>query len=123
MKKSNFITLILGTISGMMFALGMCMALLPEWKAEKPGIVFGGIGIILGIITMLLWRKMENKKPIHISPKNIFTIFVAIIGALTLGVGMCFCMVWNKMVIGIIIGIAGIILLLCLIPLIKGFKE
>lgn len=31
MKKSNFAALILGTISGVFFALGMCMALLPEW--------------------------------------------------------------------------------------------
>lgn len=28
MKKSNFAALILGTISGIFFALGMCMALL-----------------------------------------------------------------------------------------------
>ena len=27
MKKSNFIALILGTVSGVFFALGMCMAL------------------------------------------------------------------------------------------------
>ena len=30
MKKSNFVALILGTISGVFFALGMCMALLPH---------------------------------------------------------------------------------------------
>lgn len=32
MKKSNFVALVLGTISGVFFALGMCMALLPEWN-------------------------------------------------------------------------------------------
>lgn len=30
MKKSNFAALILGVIGGVFFALGMCMALLPE---------------------------------------------------------------------------------------------
>ena len=30
MKKSNFVALILGTISGVFFSLGMCMALLTE---------------------------------------------------------------------------------------------
>lgn len=30
MKKSNFIALILGTIGVVFFALGMCMAMLPE---------------------------------------------------------------------------------------------
>ena len=28
MKKSNFVALILGTVGGVFFALGMCMALL-----------------------------------------------------------------------------------------------
>ncbi len=123
MKKSSFTALVLGTISGMLFALGMCMALLPEWNAFKPGIIFGCIGLVLGIITILVWRKMEHKAPIKISGKNLLTIAVGIVGAVTLGVGMCFCMVWNKMIAGIIIGMIGIVLLLCLIPLIKGIKE
>ena len=31
MKKKDFITLIMSTVGGILFALGMCMALLPEW--------------------------------------------------------------------------------------------
>ena len=38
MKKSNFVAMILGTIGGILFALGMCMAMIPEWNAFKPGI-------------------------------------------------------------------------------------
>ena len=109
-------------MSGVFFALGMCMALIPEWNAMKPGIVFGSLGLILGFITMLVWRKMENKAPIKLSGKSVLVIVVGIIGALALGVGMCFCMVWSKIAIGIAIGLAGIIVLLCLIPLIKGIK-
>lgn len=30
MKKSNFVALILGTVSGIFFALGMCMAMIEE---------------------------------------------------------------------------------------------
>lgn len=33
MKKSNFVAMILGTIGGILFALGMCMTLIPEWNA------------------------------------------------------------------------------------------
>ncbi len=123
MKKSSFITLILGTVSGMLFALGMCMVLIPEWNAFKPGIVFGAVGIVLGIVTTIIWRKMNKKVPIKISAKTLGTVALGIIGALLLGVGMCFCMVWSKMVLGIVVGVIGIILLLCLIPLVKGFKE
>ena len=42
MKKKNFVTLIMSVIGGILFALGMCMALLPEWDAMTPGIVVGG---------------------------------------------------------------------------------
>lgn len=123
MKKSSFVAMLLGTISGVLFALGMCMALIPEWDAFQPGIIFGCIGLILGLITIIIWRKMERKQPIQISGKTILTIIVGVFGALALGVGMCFCMVWGKMVIGIIIGLIGIIVLLSLIPLVKGIKD
>jgi len=39
-----------------------------------------------------------------------------------LGVGMCFTMVWNQMVLGTLLGLAGIVLLIFLIPLVKGLK-
>jgi len=122
MKKSSFVALVLGTVSGMLFALGMCMALLPEWNAFRPGVVMGGVGIVLGIITLAIWRKMTGKEPIKLSPKTVFSVVVGILGALLLGVGMCFCMVWSKMVLGIIIGMVGIVVLLSLIPLTKGLK-
>ncbi|MGN0660169.1 MAG: hypothetical protein ACI4JX_00455 [Oscillospiraceae bacterium] len=122
MKKSSFAAMILGTVSGVLFALGMCMALIPEWNAFKPGIVFGVLGLVLGFITIFVWRRMERKNPIKFSAKTILTVAVGIAGALALGVGMCFCMVWGKMVLGIVIGLVGIVVLLCLIPLIKGIK-
>ena len=42
MRKKDFVTLIMSTIGGILFALGMCMALLPEWGAMTQGIVMGG---------------------------------------------------------------------------------
>ena len=83
MKKKDFITLVMSTVGGILFALGMCMALIPEWAAMTQGIV---------------------------------------IGAILFGVGMCMTMVWNILVPGVIVGIVGIVLLLCLIPVIKGLK-
>ncbi len=123
MKKSSFLALVLGVISGMLFAIGMCMALLPEWNAFEQGIVLGCVGLVLGLITIFVWRKMEKKAPIHISGKAVLTIIVGIVGALLLGVGMCFVMVWNKLVVGIIVGIVGIVSLLSLIPILNGLKD
>ncbi len=123
MKKSSFVALVLGTVSGMLFAIGMCMALLPDWNAFTEGVVFGVIGLILGSITLLVWRKMEKRAPIRITGRAVITIAVGIAGALLLGVGMCFCMVWEKMLVGIPVGMVGIVALLCLIPLTKGIKD
>ncbi len=122
MKKSTFIAMILGTIGGILFALGMCMALIPEWNAFKPGVVMGCIGIIVLLIMVIVWRKMENKAPVKLSGKTIGAALIGIIGALLLGVGMCLTMVWSHMVMGIVIGLVGIVVLLCLIPFIKGLK-
>ena len=63
MKKSSFAAMVLGTVSMVLFALGMCMALIPEWGTFKPGIVFGCVGLALGLITLIVWRKMEHKAP------------------------------------------------------------
>ncbi len=123
MKKSSFVTMLLGTVSGVLFALGMCMALIPEWDSFRPGVVLGGAGIFLGMATVILWRKMEGRRPVHISGKTVLTIAVGIAGALALGVGMCFTMVWGRMVLGILLGLAGILILLCLIPMTKGIKD
>ena len=123
MKKSNFAALILGTISGVFFALGMCMALLPEWGMRNQGIVTGVIGLVLMLVTVIVWRRMEGKAPIRLSGKAVGGTLLSVFGALLFGVGMCLCMVFEKMLLGIIIGIAGIVVLLMLIPLLKGLHD
>lgn len=122
MKKSNFVALVLGTISGVFFALGMCMALLPEWGMRNQGIVCGVIGLVLALVTWLVWRKMEGKAPIKVSGKIVGTVLLGVVGALLLGVGLCLCMAFGKMVLGIVVGVIGIVVLLMLIPLTKGRK-
>lgn len=122
MKKSTFVAMILGAIGGILFALGMCMTLIPEWNAFQPGVVMGVVGAVVLLIMVLVWRKMENKAPIKLSGKTIGATLIGIVGALLFGVGMCLTMVWSHMIVGIIVGIVGIVVLLCLIPFIKGLK-
>lgn len=123
MKKSNFVAMILGTVAGVLFALGMCMTLVPKFGAFTPGVVLGCSGLVMALIAVFVWRKMTHQLPIHVTGKSVLSIIIGIIGALSLGVGMCFIMVWNKMVIGIVVGLVGIFLLLCLIPIYKGLKD
>lgn len=122
MKKSSFVALVLGTVSGVLFSLGMCMALLPEWNAFTEGVVFGACGLGLGLITVLVWRKMENKGPLKFDLKTVLTVLLALAGLMLFGVGMCFCLLWQKIVLGTLIGLAGIVALLSLIPFVKGIQ-
>lgn len=123
MTKKNFISLIIGTIGGILFALGMCMALLPEWGLFNEGIVVGCVGAVILLVMVLVRRKMEGKPIIvKLSAKTIGAVLLGIVGALVLGTGMCMVMVWDMMFQGILVGLVGIVLLLCLIPLVMGLK-
>ena len=123
MTKKNFVTLILGTIGGILFALGMCMAMLPEWNAFTPGVVIGAVGLIVLLAMVMVRRKMEGKPIIvKLTAKTVGTILLGMISTLALGVGMCMVMVWDMLVYGVVVGLVGIVLLLCLIPLVKGLK-
>lgn len=120
MTKKNLVSMILGTIGGVLFAIGMCMCMLPEWNAFNQGVVVGAVVLI----TMLLARrKMEGKPMIQLNLKTIGIALPALIGALALGVGMCLTMLWGHLPLGIIVGLIGIVLLLALIPLCKGLKD
>jgi len=123
MTKKNFITLILSTVGGILFALGMCMAMLPEWNAFTQGIVVGCIGIVVLVSMILIRRKMEGKSIIvKFTAKTVGSLLLSIVGTAALGIGMCMVMVWNHLIPGIVLGVVGIVLLLCLIPLVKGLK-
>ena len=122
MKKSSFVAMILGTIGGILTSLGMCMCLLPEWNAFTPGVILGGIGLAVLLCMVFVWRKMTNKEPIRMTGKTFASILLGVLGSLALGVGMCFVMVLSNIVAGVAIGLVGIIMLLSLIPLIKGLK-
>ena len=122
MKKQTFISILAGTVGGLLFALGMCMCLLPEWNAFKQGVICAAIGgvllLILGIISFI-----KSGKKIHFNFKTIGKVLFGILGALVLGVGMAMIMVWNMMLWGIVVGIIGIVLLICLVPMCIGFKK
>lgn len=123
MTKKNFVSMLLGVLGGLMFALGMCMALLPEWQAAKPGIVLGAAGLAVLAVMLLIRRKMAGKPLlVPLNARAVGAVLLGVAGVLALGVGMCMCMVWNLMLPGILVGMVGILVLLCLIPLVRGWK-
>ena len=124
MEKKNFITLVLGTVGGLLFALGMCMCLLPEWNMFNTGVVLAGIGLVVLLITLIVYRKMSGAAPIKVNAKVLGKVIYGTLSALVLGVGMAMIMAFEGMMLqGIVVGIVGIVMLLFLIPMCVGLKD
>lgn len=58
MKKKDFVTLMMSVVGGILFALGMCMALLPEWNAMTQGVVIGAVGLV--VLLVIAARPPQN---------------------------------------------------------------
>lgn len=124
MEKKNFITLVLGVVGGLLFSLGMCMCLLPEWNMFNAGLAFGGVGALILLVTLIVYCKMSGKKFKMPSGKVVLKTIYGVVATLVFGLGMCMTMVLEGMMIpGILVGIVGIVLLLFLIPMCFGFKK
>ena len=122
MKKSSFFTLILCTALGLVFALGMCMWLLPEWNMFDLGIILTAVGggalLLIGIIAFF----KSGLHRININFGLLMKIIYCILCALVLGVGMAMVLVWDMMLWGIIVGGVGILMSLFIIPMFRGFN-
>ena len=119
MKKETLLEIILGTIGGLIFAIGMCMCLIPEWDLLIPGIVTGIIGFIILLSIIPIYRKSHPKvqKERNIDWGLVLTFVVGIVGSLVMGFGMSMIMVGDPsksdLIIGMITGIIG--LLVCVL--------
>lgn len=125
MEKKNFVTLVMSVIGGMLFAIGMCMCLLSEWGVYPQGVVVSCVGLAELVGMLMVRRKMEGKTLIvRLNAKTIGVVALGVAGALVLGFGMCMTMLWESalLVPGIIVGVCGIVMLICLIPLCRGLR-
>ena len=85
MKKKNFVSMILSVAGGILFAMGMCMCLLPEWNVFNPGVAMGAVGVVILLVMLIVRRKMEGKSAIHFSGRTLGSVLLGIVGALGLG--------------------------------------
>lgn len=131
MKKEELLEIIIGTIGGITFAIGMCMCLIEEWDLLIPGIVTGIIGFLILLLIIPIYRKEHpRKKSNKINWGLVITWIVGIIGSLIMGFGMSKVMVGNvtkiDMIVGIITGVVGLIICVLNYPVysyIKSNKE
>ena len=131
MKKETLLEIILGTVGGLVFAIGMCMCLIPEWNLFKVGVVTTIIGFLILLCIIPIYKKNHPKK-VHgpINWELVITFTIGIFGSLLMGFGMSKIMVGTPnttdMVIGLIIGIVGLLFCVLNYPVyayIKSNKE
>lgn len=118
MKKDTLLEIIVGTIGGLIFAVGMCMCLIPEWNLLKLGIVVSIIGFLVLLLIIPIYRSSHPKKEQNSLNVGIFLAWViGIVGALVMGFGMSKVMRENpnqvETVLGMITGVIG--LLVCVL--------
>lgn len=88
MKKSVFVNLLVGVVFGVLFALGMCMCLLPEWNAFQPGVICTGVGFVVLVVQAIV-AVIRSGKKITINWKLTGKVLFGVLGSLVLGLGMC----------------------------------
>lgn len=62
MRKETLLEIILGTTGGLVFAIGMCMCLIPEWELFTVGVVAAILGFIILLCIIPIYRKEHPKK-------------------------------------------------------------
>ena len=62
MKKETLLEIILGTTGGLIFSIGLCMCLIPEWNLFKAGIIVSIIGFIILLCIIPIYKKGKPKK-------------------------------------------------------------
>ena len=133
MKKETLLEIILGTIGGLVFAVGMCMCLLPEWNMFTAGVITTIIGFVILLCIIPVYKSSHPKKEKENKPINwgiVLTWTVGVVGALIMGFGMSKILVGNAstadMVVGLITGVVGLVICVLNYPVyayIKSNKE
>ena len=123
MKKSTFTFLVLTVVAGLMFALGMCMCLLPEWNMFKPGVVVTALGMLALLVIGLVKWVMAGKPVAKVNWNTIGKAAYCVLACLVLGAGMAMITAFEGLMLpGIAVGVVGLVLALGIIPVCKGLK-
>ena len=133
MKKETLLEIILGTLGGLVFAIGMCMCLIPEWNMFTAGVVTTIVGFVILLCIIPVYRSVHQKQIKEHRPINwgiVLTWTVGVVGSLIMGFGMSKILVGNAstadMIVGLITGVVGLIICVLNYPVyayIKSNKE
>jgi len=129
MKKETLLQIILGTVGGLVFAIGMTMCLLPEWNLFTAGVIVAIIGFIILLSIIPIYRK-EHPKKLNNKKTDwglVLTWIIGVVGALIMGFGMSKIMVGSPekmdMIIGMITGVLGLLICVLNYPIYSYLKN
>ena len=112
MKKSSVAAIsVMGTVGGLLLAIGMCMCLLPEWNAFTPGVILVVLGAVVLVSIWPVSRKAAGKALVHLTGDYVAATLLGLVGAVALGIGLVNCL-QTVTTFGLVVGIVGIVLLL-----------
>lgn len=129
MKKDTLLEIILGTTGGLIFAIGMCMCLIPEWNLFTAGVIIAIIGFIILLCIIPIYRK-EHPKKINNKKTDwslILTWIIGVVGSLIMGFGMSKIMVGSPekmdMIVGMVTGVIGLLICVLNYPIYSYLKS
>lgn len=123
MRKSTFAALLFGMVGGVLFSLGMCLCLVPAWRHLEGGVALGVFGFAILLAGVAVWRRLAGKAPLRLSLIAARNLAVGLVGALVFGAGLFLCLDKAHVLLGTVVGLAGMVVLLLLIPLIRGLRD
>ena len=129
MKKDTLLEIILGTIGGLIFSIGMTMCLIPEWELFTTGVVVTIIGFIILLCIIPVYRKSHPRKEKERKTTDwglVLTWILGIAGSLIMGFGMSKIMVDGSktdMIIGMITGVVGLLICVLNYPIYSYLKS
>ncbi len=129
MQKSTLIKIILGTIGGLLFALGMCCCLLPEWNLFGFGVglaIAGGVLLVSLLIYHLATRERKPRTE-SINKGAVAAWVIGILATLLLGFGMSRIMAGTPtqadIIVSMICGIVGLLTDILIFPIYQYLKS
>lgn len=120
MEKKSIVNLFMGTFSGVLFAIGMCMSMVPLFHLQLAGIVIGSIGLLIGLMQLIVHRWIANGGRFKLTFKSVLVGLFSVIALIVFGAGMVMTMVWGTFLLGVGVGILGMVMLLSLNPMFKN---